>query len=79
MPGPTTFEELRAALERERGRTLAARVATIDRASGDLLGILEQLQATLADPAALAANNQAATGNLDLALEHARAIREALT
>jgi hypothetical protein len=74
----TVVEDLRAELERQRGRTLPARVAAIQEASGDLLTILERLREQIGDPAALAANRSAVVDNIDHALEHARSIREAL-
>jgi hypothetical protein len=74
----TTVEDLRAELERQRGRTLPVRIAAIDKASGDLVNILERLAETIADPAALAANRQAVVSNIEQAKGHARSIREAL-
>jgi hypothetical protein len=72
-------DQRRSIADRERAtRTLPARVASIEAASGDLVTLLERVGETVADKARFAANREAVTENLELALSYARRIREAI-
>jgi adenylate kinase len=59
--------------------TLPARVASIEKASGDLVILLERITETVTDRRELDANREATVENLQLALSYARRIREAIS
>lgn len=74
-----TPDQRRSRTDREAAtKTLPARVASIEAASGDLVTLLERLGETAADKAQLAANREAVAENLELALSYAKRIREAI-